>query len=101
MKKLLLLINLIIFFLVSCHQPAELGQTSVSEAKSSVKDSVSVVNNTAPKVQEKASGETEKIDEKVKGTNTVKQNEDKAIIHLSSNQAKTDSIKQAKLKGKK
>ena len=64
-----------------------------------IKDSIYSTDTTKTKAQTKTTGIKGTGQEQVKSTNAI-QKQDNAIIHHSSNQAKIDSIKNAKLKGK-
>lgn len=104
MKKLLLLINIscLCVFTISCQnsQPSIQSETDISadsisniNKKMSTQDTVAVSNQTV------LSGETNNLSSTKDSSQQT--NPNKAIIHNAPNQNNIDSIKNAKLKGKK
>ena len=102
MKKLLLRINLIFFLFVifSCQHNAKPEQVMASTSKVDIKDSIPVSDTT------KINNKTSTTGVAGNGSGVSKENKtnvqkDKAIIHHAPHESKIDSIKNAKLKGKK
>ena len=101
MKKLLLLTSLwVIFAFASCQNTRKPEQENNSETKLMGTDSISATDTTKTKGQTETSGVVGTGNGISKDTNSTQQNNN-AIIHHAPNQAEIDSIKNAKLKGKK
>jgi hypothetical protein len=102
MKKSLLLINLIsVFFIFSaCHNTKHLEQDKTADSILVSADSVSQADSTSIKKQTITAG-TAGTDGGIKKDTNATFGSGHAIIHHAPNQAKIDSIKEAKAKNKK
>jgi len=103
MKKLLSLTNLIClcFFFASCQNVQRANKENTSETKPTINDTVVSTDTTKSKMQTSTSGT---VGDSGKGTTkdtTVIPTSTHSIKHGAPDQAKIDSIKNAKLKGKK
>lgn len=102
MKKLLLLINLLfsIFIWASCQNRVKQEQENPADTKPLMSDSMAASDTTKAKGQTESSGIVGTGSGISKDSIPAQQNNN-AIKHHAPNEAKIDSIKEAKLKGKK
>lgn len=103
MKKLLSLTNLIClcFLLASCQNVQRANKENTSETKPIINDTVVSTDTTKSKMQTTNSGSVDDNGKRTTKDTTVIPTTIHDIKHGAPDQAKIDSIKKAKLKGKK
>ena len=103
MKKLLSLTNLICFsfFFASCQNVPRANKENTPEIKPTINDTVVSTETTKSKMQTSTSGTVDDNGKGITKDTTLIPTSTHAIKHGAPYQAKIDSIKNAKLKGKK
>ena len=103
MKKLLSLTNIacLCFFFASCQNVPRTNKENTSETKPIITDTVVSTDTTKIKMQSTTSGSVGGNNQGTTKDTSVIPNSTHGIIHGAPDQAKIDSIKKAKLKGKK